>query len=57
MRGGARHEETDLLLLGGSAVHDARDVTRTDDEDAVAELQQHIKVFADEMTATPFSFC
>ena len=42
------HKKTDLFLRCGAGVHDAADLTAAQDQNAVAQLQQHVEVLADE---------
>jgi len=41
------HHQTDLFLGRGAAVHDAADLAAAQHQNPVAQLQQHIQIFAD----------
>ena len=42
------HEQTDLFLCRGAGIHDAADLAAAQDQNAVAQLQQHVEVLTDE---------
>lgn len=54
---GFGHQEADLLFGGGAAIHGAGDAAAAEDDDTIAQGQQHIEVFADIDDGNAFFLC